>query len=320
MPGIGDLVWHQPVLAALARHHGAPIILFARPSSHAASLFHDAAFCAEVVAFERTSLGLLALIAKLRRHRLDTLYLLSNRPTLAAAVALAGVPNRYGLGAPSQMPFLNRGRSVYDRGTPAYDTPVPQCREFLARNLIVPADPVPSLTAAPSMRDAIRAMFADAPRPWTSLGVTATQAARRWPPDRFAELAISLHARHGGTIFLHGAPHQRGILAQVTASLPPDAGWAIDLSQSTMPFAHLIALLAESDLFIGNDSGPLNLSAALGTPSFGLFGNAAPHASLSPRIQAILPDGGPPDERDGMARLAVARVRAAVDGALMPVA
>ena len=70
----------------------------------------------------------------------------------------------------------------------------------------------------------------------------------------------------------------------------------------------------------GNDSGPLNLSAALGTPSFGLFGNAAPHASLSPRIQAILPDGGPPDERDGMARLAVARVRAAVDGALMQVA
>jgi heptosyltransferase-2 len=51
------------------------------------------------------------------------------------------------------------------------------------------------------------------------------------------------------------------------------------------------ALLRAADLFVGPDSGPLNLAAAGETPAFGLFG-ATPVLRYSRFIHAIEPQGG----------------------------
>ena len=61
-----------------------------------------------------------------------------------------------------------------------------------------------------------------------------------------------------------------------------------------MPLQDVIALLAEAQLFFGNDTGMLNLSAACGTHSIGLFGHpvSAWVANSSPRIHSIFPEAG----------------------------
>ena len=41
----------------------------------------------------------------------------------------------------------------------------------------------------------------------------------------------------------------------------------------------------------------------MGAPAWGLFGHAAPHASLSPSIKPILPPDGAPDPAGGMQRI-----------------
>ena len=60
------------------------------------------------------------------------------------------------------------------------------------------------------------------------------------------------------------------------------------------PLQEVIALLAEAQLFIGNDTGMLNLSAACGAHSIGLFGHTVSEwvASSSPRIHPVYPDAG----------------------------
>lgn len=63
------------------------------------------------------------------------------------------------------------------------------------------------------------------------------------------------------------------------------------------------ALLARADLFIGNDSGPLNLAASVGTPAVGLFGDSPP-LDYSRFLKPIV---GPPG---GMAALSVESVAA----------
>ncbi len=69
------------------------------------------------------------------------------------------------------------------------------------------------------------------------------------------------------------------------------------------------ALLRHADLFVGPSSGPLNLAAAVGTESFGLFGST-PVLTYSKFIHAIVPDGGP--SPGGMRLISPAQAMAAI--------
>jgi heptosyltransferase-2 len=320
-PGIGDMVWHQPALRAIAEHHGDPVTLFARPSTQAAALFARSPEVGVVIDFERgkgrsLAPALLDLTVRLRQGRFDRVYVLSRRSTMALATAMAATPERLGFGAAGQSGLLNRGRTLDDRRVDG-DGPVAQCRAFLALNGLPAPDRAPMLSASPEARSIVRARWARAPRPWFAVGASCNEPDRRWAPERFAELTQRLERRWGGTVFLYGGAHHADQIDEVLNGLAGcGAGRIVDLSREALGFDQVMALMAESRLFVGNDSGPLNVAAALGLPAFGLFGSAAPHASLSPRIRAILPDDGQPDLETGMARLGVDHVLRSVEAVL----
>ena len=69
--------------------------------------------------------------------------------------------------------------------------------------------------------------------------------------------------------------------------------------------------LKNSDYFVGNNSGPLNLSAALGITSFGLIANDPIDELKYSKIQIITPenyDNKRYRNREGMKKLSVERV------------
>jgi len=72
------------------------------------------------------------------------------------------------------------------------------------------------------------------------------------------------------------------------------------------------ALLSRCDLYVGNDTGMLNVAAAVGTRAIGLFG-ASPPLRHSRRIHVLEPEAG-----NGMCGIAPAdvleRMQALMDG------
>jgi lipopolysaccharide heptosyltransferase II len=72
------------------------------------------------------------------------------------------------------------------------------------------------------------------------------------------------------------------------------------------------ALTQRSDLFVGCDSGPMNLAAAVGTPAFGLFG-PTPVLTYSRFIHAIQPEDGGAPTRDAVERILPATVLARIE-------
>lgn len=112
---------------------------------------------------------------------------------------------------------------------------------------------------------------------------------RRWPTANFAELALRL-ARElpGARIALIGSRGERDytgeVLAQVAEPLPRAANLA-----GRFDIAELAALLERAALFVGNDSGPMHVAAALGTPTVGLFGPETPimYEPLGRRARAL---------------------------------
>lgn len=98
-------------------------------------------------------------------------------------------------------------------------------------------------------------------------------APKRWPPERFAALAMSLTAPNGplanAHIIIIGGPGEESMTAAVAKAL--SAPNVIDLA-GTLPLIETAALLEKTNLFIGNDSGLMHLAAAMETPTLGLFG------------------------------------------------
>jgi lipopolysaccharide heptosyltransferase I len=91
---------------------------------------------------------------------------------------------------------------------------------------------------------------------------------KRWPPDRFASVARHLGKRHGlPAVVVWAGDDERKWALQIAEN---SSGHAVVAPDTTLP--QLAELARRAVIFIGSDTGPLHLSAAVGTPCVGLFG------------------------------------------------
>jgi ADP-heptose:LPS heptosyltransferase len=96
---------------------------------------------------------------------------------------------------------------------------------------------------------------------------------RAWDPPRFAAVADWVEAHYHAQVVFVGSGDERDIEAAVRANTK---GGRIFWLSGAISWEELHALLARSLLFLGNDSGPAHLAAAVGIPSVVLFGPQDP--------------------------------------------
>ena len=112
---------------------------------------------------------------------------------------------------------------------------------------------------------------------------------RRWPRAHFASVAERMIAESGASVVLTGAPSEVAWTSEVAALIgrQPDGSFA-NLA-GRLSLGGLQALLRRAAVFITNDTGPMHLGAALGTPTIGLFGPETPvmYAPLGPFARAL---------------------------------
>ena len=123
-------------------------------------------------------------------------------------------------------------------------------------------------------------------------------AATVWDPERWAHLANLLAQRHGAGILLVGSTHDRYAAERTKIDL---RAAATDLV-GEIDLATLAGVVARCDLLVGSDTPLLQLAAAMGTPTVGLFGptDGARGGAYGPAhrvIQAL----APPRFEDGVA-------------------
>ncbi len=131
----------------------------------------------------------------------------------------------------------------------------------------------PRLVPPSDAIDRARTVLGTNPRPLIGVHVGGGRLSKQWHVDRFAAAARLLARAHGATIVLTGGPGDRAMVDLARRALQDvsfvDASGALDLPT-------LAALLAELDLFIASDTGPMHLAAAMGTAVVALFGPSDP--------------------------------------------
>jgi heptosyltransferase I len=103
---------------------------------------------------------------------------------------------------------------------------------------------------------------------WVAMSVSARWPTKRWPPESFAEVADRLQQEGFGAVVMIGGPDERADIAAVIERMKTPA---IDLAGTTT-VGLLPAFLSKASLLITNDSGPMHVAAAVGTPVVALFG------------------------------------------------
>ena len=161
------------------------------------------------------------------------------------------------------------------------------------------------LTSAAGRADALRAVLDESDPP--SLAVVAhTEQGVQHATEALTRLGLAIDgllvqvvrqptAQHVAMTVLWEAPTSYEALAEALAARPVDA--------VALPLEQVAALLARCRCYIGNDTGVLNMAAALQVPAIGLFGGSAPlwHSRF---IHPLLPPAG----EHGMAAITVSQV------------
>jgi heptosyltransferase-2 len=94
-------------------------------------------------------------------------------------------------------------------------------------------------------------------------------SAKCWLPERFQEVARRLLARDKTAVIFFGDAATTPLVKEICQSLPPQA---VNLAGLTS-IRELAALISQCTVLLTNDSGPMHIATAVGTPVVALFGS-----------------------------------------------
>ena len=95
---------------------------------------------------------------------------------------------------------------------------------------------------------------------------------KRWPRERFTQLADKLIADFGASVIIFGGVEEMELAEEIKDGMRSEP--LIMTGQSTL--GETAALIERCSLFISNDSGLLHVACAVDTPSIGIFGPTNP--------------------------------------------
>ncbi len=276
---LGDVVLTTPVLEALrAARPDSPVVLLTRATY--APLFHEDPRLAGVWGWDPATESLAALAGRVRRAGFDRLIDLHGSLRSRLLALLVGAPvsrlRKYPLRRALLVarPPLKRRRSL---------PPVPV--RYLAAAGLEGADPRPRLHLSEACRTAGREwgrrMRGGAGGRLVVLLTGARHPAKRWPASHLLELGRRLQVRGDLPVLIpppEGAPD---------LTRPELAAAGIRFSDGLTDPAGLAGALGAADGVVANDSGPLHVAAAVGTPAVGLFGPTHPALGFAPTGEGV---------------------------------
>lgn len=278
MKFIGDIVLTTPVIRSLRAHFPDAYIAY-MGDKEAVSLLEHNPWLNEIIPFDFSNPAVIEqprVIFQLRKRKFDVVVDFFGNPRSALLSFITGAPLRIGgdFGTRGKL-FTHR---VRDDGKPK--TAIEFHYQYVKPLGIEP----PTLSGSgwrtevflteDERREArifLQWQDIDLTRPIVGLHPGATWLAKIWLADRFAELANQIVTKLGAQVLITQGPNDGGIVQEVVP--PNNGGMGQDVKVlNVLPLRQLAAVLSHCSVYVANDSGPMHIAVAVGTPTIGIFG------------------------------------------------
>ncbi len=287
---LGDVVLSLPALRALRKRFPAAHITIA-VGKPGAEIIELSGYANDVLVVDRVALRdgfkplsivrVFGLVKEVRKRGFDFVIDLHSLSETNLLGFLSGAPKRLYARRPGRsLDYLANYRPK-----PPVETDH-RLRHLIDRYLdvlspleIKTADRLPALKTRPTddavVERVLRKAKADAGAPLIGMFPGAGHPSRRWPLEQFSALANQLVKNDQVKILIFVGPEERPLLKEMKQQFPSSV---VLLDQLTLP--QLAAAATRLAAFVSNDTGPMHIAAAVGTPVVLLLDKRAPTSYL----------------------------------------
>ena len=307
---LGDLIWQLPYIKAISDHHNQKIDLVVREKTQAKNILKDIKHI-NSINYNNFRKGIFYWIDVLRLIKIFLLnkythvYILDkvNKPAIAAK--LSGVKNIIGPGIGNQKKWLTVEKFLTSEDwNLSYSE---QSQKLLSIHSIKLDSIYPEIEINTERFEKDHADLLVKGKK-ISFGIDSFEDYKIWFEEYFIELADKLYEKKiFDYIYLICGPDKSYLADNIIKN--SKRSYFINCSKKDL--GGIILALKNSNFLVGNNSGPLNLAAALNVRSFGLIANDPVDELKFSKIDIITPqnyDNIRCREREGMRKLSVERV------------
>ena len=307
---LGDLIWQLPYIKAISEHHKLKVDLIVRKKTQAKNILKDLDHI-NLIKYNDFRKGLYYWIdvAKLmmiyKNNKYTHVYVLDkvNKPAIAAK--LCGVKNIIGPGIGNQKKWLTVNKYLSKEDWKLNYSE--QSQKILNINLITVNNIYPEINIDINrFKEGNSDLEIEGKK--IAFGIDSFEDYKMWYEEDFVELANRLYEKNLFDYIYLICGKEKSYLAKNIIELSKK-NYFIDCSDKNLN--GIIFALKNSNFLVGNNSGPINLAAALNIKSFGLIANDPIDELKYSKIQIITPENYNNircREREGMKKLKVEQV------------
>ena len=286
---LGDLIWQLPYLKAISDHHSEKIDLIVRKKTQAKDILKDLNHINKVYYNDfRKGLFYWVDVLKLKKifdlEEYDFVYILDkvNKPAIAAK--FSGIKNIIGPGFKNQKKWITSQNYLAEEDWKlSYSE---QSQKLLKINSINLVNKFPNLEI-----DLERLKYNNndllIPGKKIAFGIDSFEDYKMWYEEDFIKLANLLHEKKLFDYIYLICGSERTHMANKIIN---ESKKEYFINCSNKDLKGIILAIKNSLFFVGNNSGPLNLAAALGVKSFGLVANDPVSELRFSKIDPITPE------------------------------
>ena len=273
---LGDLIWQLPSIKSISEFHNRKVTLITREKTQARDILKDEDFLENVFYnnFRKKFwyfYEVWILYRFFKKNKFSHIYILDkiNRPAIAAK--LSGTINVIGPGIKNQKKWLTNKVFLNDEDYKMnYSL---QSKKFLEINGIKIERLVPKINIKtsslvkiiPNMQGNNRSMS-------VAFGVDSFEDYKMWYEEFFSELSEKLIKKKIANFFYLICGSDKNYISKKIIQISNHKNF---YDCSNLNLLSIIKVIKHSSFFIGNNSGPLNLSSALGVKTFGLISGSS---------------------------------------------
>ncbi|MBD3425772.1 MAG: lipopolysaccharide heptosyltransferase II [Candidatus Omnitrophica bacterium] len=274
---LGDVVLSTPVIRRLRElYPDSYIAMMVRPENRGVignNPHLDEIIVYDKYGFDKSFLATLRFAMRLRKKNFDAAIALHPTNRAHLIFFLAGIPER--IGYDRNLAFLLTKKIPHRKQKG--EKHEAELNLDLMREAgfdVTGADRHPYIITSDNDKRLVDSMWQDRKlsQKVIALHVGASCPSKRWPVERFALLADRLYKDTGSDIVLVGGDETASFSARVCSQMQTPA---VDMT-GMLIIGELAEFLSRCRLFISNDSGPVHVSVAVGTPVVAIFGRKDP--------------------------------------------
>ena len=269
--GIGDMVIFSPYIQAISKKCGVPVSILAKKSSKASEIFSEDNSVNEIIDLEKsldTIRGFFKLSKILKEKNFDRVYIFNGSLRYNLIAKHAGIKSIF------QYPLFTSKDIIFQTA-----------KIFTENSIGEIVDTQPSIKSDKKKSD----MIFDKNYKHIILGLSASGETKRWGVNNFVKVTNKVSREYKCKFYLAGGPSDQKIIDEFISKSESKNFFSL----TNLNIKEIISIIKYADLYLGNDTGFMHISSALGVRCIGIFIDSPAYAysGYTKNIEAIVPRG-----------------------------